>query len=435
MTLRFSSIVSYGILFVYVTYLVGNLFAAVNPLEFVPEAAAGIGAFFVIAAFILSRPFSQPEVKLLLLLLGAYFGVLLISTLVFGNPRVPAWQGFGLDLVLDSKAFVFAFLFLVFLTKEQLLVFFRNFIVATALLSLLNLLFIFHDLFSATNAYGIPLEQRFGISIPTGIFSHKTESAQVQLIAFIGVLAALRGGRYALYRPTLIALTVIFGLSVVIHLSIKEIAAAAITLILFATLRPGRQIGRAAVFGVLAIFLAGSALTFESPIRSAAMNRFDVFLGERGSKAVRTVAYPISAQLAVDHMPLGTGASTFMSKGSRDLAYSPYYVSTGINDLYGGSRRDGRFLMDAFWPKILAQSGFFGLIAFALLILGPIVRSLKMMRREGDSAIFASTAIMISLLIASVAAPVYTDDHLIIPFAISLAFAMKRWQPLAERDY
>ena len=427
MTLRLSTIVAYGVLGFYLVYILGNLVAAQNPLEQVPEVATLIALALVPIAFVVTKPLALAEVQKLLTFYGAYLGILFLASVFFGNPYVPLWQSFGLDFLADTKPFVFAFLLMVFLTKPQLALFFRAFLGIVIVLSLLNALFILHDLISTTNAYGLPLQQRSGFSIPTGFFNHKSKSAQFQLLGFTACLAALRGGLYPRRRLVLIGMAAGLGLSVLVHLSVKEIASAAIILILFTSLKPGRQIGKAAIFAIFAIGLVAAALTFESPIRLAAMNRIDIFLGERGSKTVRTAAYPISAQLATEHFPLGTGASTFMSKGSRDLAYSPYYVSTGISRMQGGSRRDGGYLMDTFWPKILAQSGYFGLFAFLALVIGPVVRALRAMQFEADGEIYAAAAIMICMLIASTAAPVYTDDHLIFPFAIAFAYALKGW--------
>jgi hypothetical protein len=314
---------------------------------------------------------------------------------------------------------------LTFLSDEQMEIFFRTLLLAIVVAGALNLLFILHDLFSTTNAYGIPLQQRSGLSIPTGFLNHKTKSAQLQLIAMIASLAMLRGRAYTARRQLILGLTIAFGISIAVHLSIKEIGSAVIVLILYHALKPGRRIGRAAMLGMALTALAATSLTFDSPIRSAALNRIDIFLGERGSEVVRTVAYSASIGLANEHFPLGTGASTFMSKGARDLAYSPYYVQTGISRLHGGSRRDGAFLMDVFWPKILAQAGYFGFFAFLGLIFWPILQALRRVQTEAGGAIFASAGIMVSLAIASMAAPIYTDDHLLIPFAVALAYALK----------
>ena len=425
MSLRVSTLVRFAVIAVFLIYLAGNLLAAETPFEPVPDAAAVIAMAFAPLAFIVARPLADAEIRRFLLLYGGYLLLLLISTMVNGNPYLPTWQSFGLDLALDSKPFVFAFLLLVFVPAGELERFFKTFLLLLVAAGVLNLLFIIHDLFSTTNAYGIPLQQRSGLSVPTGFLNHKTKSAQLQLIAFIAALSMMRVGNRSRWGQYALPVTVALGLSIAVHLSVKEIGSAIIAVILFYSLKPGRRIGRAAIFGMALTGLAAIALTFESPIRSAAMNRIDIFLGERGSRTVRTVAYPVSVDLANGHFPLGTGASTFMSKGSRDLAYSPYYVQTGISRLQGGSRRDGGYLMDVFWPKVLAQAGYFGFFAFLGLIFWPILQALRRMQTEAGGAIFASAAIMVSLAIASMAAPIYTDDHLLIPFAVALAYALK----------
>jgi hypothetical protein len=68
-----------------------------------------------------------------------------------------------------------------------------------------------------------------------------------------------------------------------------------------------------------------------------------------------------------DFFPLGTGFGTYASFYS-GLHYSWVYDLYGIDKVYGISRLHWKFVADQYWPMVLGQFGYFGLLGMALVI-------------------------------------------------------------------
>jgi hypothetical protein len=75
-----------------------------------------------------------------------------------------------------------------------------------------------------------------------------------------------------------------------------------------------------------------------------------------------------SIQVANDHFPLGAGFATYGTYYSA-VEYSPLYYKYGLSTIWGLSPdRMYNFINDTFWPSILAQFGWLGLVAFFLAV-------------------------------------------------------------------
>lgn len=75
----------------------------------------------------------------------------------------------------------------------------------------------------------------------------------------------------------------------------------------------------------------------------------------------RFILISSSWELFIDNFPFGAGAGTFASGVARQY-YSPVYSQLGFENFYGLNSVDGRFLNDSFWPIVLGQYGFLGLL-------------------------------------------------------------------------
>ena len=84
----------------------------------------------------------------------------------------------------------------------------------------------------------------------------------------------------------------------------------------------------------------------------------------RGELARQAIA------VANDYFPLGTGFATYGSAVTAQVDnYSPLYYTYGLSTVWGLAPGAASFLSDTFWPTVLAQFGYFGLIAFAALLI------------------------------------------------------------------
>lgn len=71
--------------------------------------------------------------------------------------------------------------------------------------------------------------------------------------------------------------------------------------------------------------------------------------------------------IAKDNFPIGTGFATYGSYYS-SVEYSPVYSKYNLSHVYGLSPNYNMYISDTFWPMIIGQFGFAGLIIYLLCI-------------------------------------------------------------------
>ena len=135
--------------------------------------------------------------------------------------------------------------------------------------------------------------------------------------------------------------------------------------------------------------------------------------------AARTRLTRDGGAIANDYFPLGAGFGRFGSAIARE-SYSPEYVRLGYASVYGlgpdvyglDPEAETSFLIDTQWPAVVGESGWFGMLAFAVG-LGAVLHRCFIHRRSLDPTVRFLAVVGIGwsilFLIESVAAPVYTS--------------------------
>lgn len=108
-----------------------------------------------------------------------------------------------------------------------------------------------------------------------------------------------------------------------------------------------------------------------------------------------------SVSLAMQFFPLGTGYGTFGSNIAAEH-YSPLYIALGYSGLAGGSKEQNYALSDSFWPIIIAQFGWIGLLLFAYFVVG-LVRKVFELYKINRYLFWAGISAIIYEMIASTA--------------------------------
>ena len=144
----------------------------------------------------------------------------------------------------------------------------------------------------------------------------------------------------------------------------------------------------------------------------------EMLVGEFTPRLKMTVA---SVTLAVENFPLGAGLSTFGSATSVE-AYSPLYNQVGLSNDYGMTSSNPKFLMDTFWPMLIAETGFLGVL-FYLSCLTGIGRRLFTYAsscKSKDLKIIAFVALMLFIksFFESFSTPIFSK----ITYSVFLAF-------------
>lgn len=130
-----------------------------------------------------------------------------------------------------------------------------------------------------------------------------------------------------------------------------------------------------------------------------------------------------AVRIAKDFFPFGTGFGTFASFYSA-VSYSPVYSMYGISNVHGLREGATYFVSDSFWPMILGETGWIGLLLTIIIV----VRLLKRVQRLKtiNIALYTSSLCIIGyLLIISMAESAFANP-IAMPLAVWIGYALNR---------
>jgi hypothetical protein len=116
----------------------------------------------------------------------------------------------------------------------------------------------------------------------------------------------------------------------------------------------------------------------------------------------RKILISSSINIANDYFPTGAGFGTFGSDVTKD-SYSKLYYEYGISSIYGLSKDNPALLTDNYFPMILAQCGWIGLI-IVFIILYFLYKDIKLKSNKINNV--GLYLIYIYILISSIAAQI-----------------------------
>ena len=85
----------------------------------------------------------------------------------------------------------------------------------------------------------------------------------------------------------------------------------------------------------------------------------------------RPALYIVSLRIFYDYFPFGSGAASFGSWYS-GVYYSSMYEKYGLSNNYGLQKHNFNFVSDTYFPQIIAQFGFIGMILYFTLMIFPL---------------------------------------------------------------
>lgn len=153
-------------------------------------------------------------------------------------------------------------------------------------------------------------------------------------------------------------------------------------------------------------------------IMMAARQFLYYFVEFRNSSARYMLTYT-ALQIGKDYFPFGTGWGTFGSAFSVE-PYSPVYLKYHLAQVWGLSESHPSFISDSFWPMVLAQTGWIGIVIYVvmLFILGTAIW--RMWRKNAYAYASALTS-LIYLLISSTSESAFVNSFAV-PFAFWIGF-------------
>ena len=278
----------------------------------------------------------------------------------------------GYDLIENKNKIIFAIDFIVYIL---------------AILTILN--YIFNIFPSSYMRFGIKSNQLF-FGHPTGLTIYST--------LFIAIL--LMCGKKLTSIDIIISICLIMT-----TLRFKAFGAIilCIGIILYTDLTGKRiSFSKLGIIGMLCIAVAYSTI---------------IFYFENDSSA-RGMLLNTSIKIANDYFPLGTGFGTYASYFSVQN-YSEVYKIYKLNNVYGLMEENAIFVSDTFWPMILGQFGYLGLISYIFIIYKIYVDIQKNYSKQNKGVYQAKMICLGYLIISSIAESAFVN-----PISIAMAIIL-----------
>ncbi len=184
---------------------------------------------------------------------------------------------------------------------------------------------------------------------------------------------------------------------------------------------------------ILIIFFAIICLFFFWPsISELFQSKIDIYVqSESYMEVARNVLYMKSFDIAKDFFPLGSGLGRYGSWISK-VHYSPIYEKYGLSKIWGMSKDEPKYINDTFWPMVLGEIGFIGLVLYLgiLLIFGrSLYKQIRYSENKYIKAFQLGTFMMlIESLFESIANPIYTSPpyHFFLFGSIGICYALNK---------
>lgn len=241
---------------------------------------------------------------------------------------------------------------------------------------------------------------RFGISAEKIIFNHPTELVSITFFLLLILMFT--------YSSTKKEFLFVMMASFVILMTLrfKAIATVMLFIYMYMIVLSGRKMKMLYLLPLLPFIIVVGRKEF-----------FFYFFGENTLDMARGALTYTSLRVANDTFPLGAGFGTFASWMS-GVYYSPLYVMYGINGVWGLGREWPALVSDVFWPMIIAQNGYIGLLVYCFVIY--CLFRLILQCSKYDKKIFLSGMGALSyLLISSIAESAFVN-----PLAVPLSFVI-----------
>lgn len=321
--------------------------------------------------------------------------IIIITIGIFGNV-IFQYQKF--NIAIKEILIVFKFLLSFYVTK----MIFSNLhiyenekianhakLIAIFLLILIILDYMF-GLFPQHIRYGLKTEQLF--------FGHPTGLAAIMIFNLALLLYTSKSKRKNIY----VAICIFIIAST---LRAKALAFAVIFIILYYwMILKNRKIGIKLIFAIIIIccLVASKQILY-------------YFVQEPNT--ARSVLLDTSFKIANDCFPIGSGFATYGTYLSGE-SYSKIYQIYNIHNIYGMSKDYNDFISDSFWPAIIGQFGYIGLLMYIVILLMMYLK-IHDKYNKNKEVYFAALLPFLYLIIASTAESAFLHT-----MSVSMFFAI-----------
>ena len=147
------------------------------------------------------------------------------------------------------------------------------------------------------------------------------------------------------------------------------------------------------------------------------------FFSEISDTAARNLLLRECFKIANDHFPTGTGFGTFASHYS-SVEYSPIYEKYGLSTVYGLTKNNPVFISDSFWPMVIGQNGYVGLVLFCLAII-ELFKEIQKLAEIDKDCYMATSFSLAYICVASLAESAFVAP-ITMPMAIVFGLAFNK---------
>lgn len=149
------------------------------------------------------------------------------------------------------------------------------------------------------------------------------------------------------------------------------------------------------------------------------------------TSSARSLLFWGAYNIAKEKIIFGVGYAMYGSSQAA-LVYSPIYVLNGFANRYGMTQTNIIFLTDSFWPIIIGQFGFIGLILFGLFIF-KFLRHIFWIKKIDYNLFITSLVLTSYLLIMSFASTAFFNP-IAVPYAVILGMAFAESELVYRRN-
>lgn len=195
-----------------------------------------------------------------------------------------------------------------------------------------------------------------------------------------------------------------------------------LAIVMCTTLR-AKGLADAAVYVVIYIMLVvkkgkftiRSLILFIPVVFFIGWSQLEYYFFELGDESARAQLLMKSFQIAKEHFPFGAGFGTYGSHYS-SVYYSPLYYKYGLNMIHGLSETFPHYICDSFWPMILGQAGYIGMLFYIMAII-KLIQIFAKQKNSSLNLYVSAVGVMCYLLVESIAATAFVHP-LSMPLAI-----------------
>jgi hypothetical protein len=265
---------------------------------------------------------------------------------------------------------------------------------------------------------------RGGVRAMTAPFSHPGQLGWAMAVGACYVVAAFTAGLLSAGRASFSMVAAIVG--ILASLRRKPLVALPLTIVI-GFVHGLKRTQRLYALGATMVLLAAAAVIARPRIEALIVDTAANYLDPYNPTAARTILYVTGWEIGARYFPLGAGFGRYGGYVSQ-IRYSPLYDEYGLSGTYGLSADAPYYIQDTYWPHILGETGWLGLVILASLLVVVWQRVMQVWEQHADpwarALGFGAAMALVEVTIESAAAPVFEGTLFAFVTALPLAAAL-----------